>query len=150
MYKNLRLILGDQLNINHTWFKENDSETLYVIMEILPETGYVKHHIQKVVGFFLAMRQFSQILDSQCFKVKYFQLNDADNAQSFEKNILNLIQKQGIKSFQYQLPDEYRLDVLLKDFAQKLQNTEGVSTTVFDTEHFLSTRDDLATVFKGK
>jgi deoxyribodipyrimidine photolyase-related protein len=48
MYKNLRLILGDQLNINHSWFKENDGETLYVIMEILPETGYVKHHIQKV------------------------------------------------------------------------------------------------------
>jgi deoxyribodipyrimidine photolyase-related protein len=119
-------------------------------MEILPETGYVKHHVQKVVGFFLAMRSFTQTLENQDFKVKYIKLDDVDNAQSFEQNILNLIQKYSITHFEYQLPDEYRLDVLLKEFAQKLQNTEGVSTTVFDTEHFLSQRDDLATVFKGK
>jgi deoxyribodipyrimidine photolyase-related protein len=99
MYKNLRLILGDQLNINHTWFKENDGETLYVIMEILPETGYVKHHVQKVIGFLLAMRNFAQTLDNQRFTAKYFRLDDADNAQSFEENILGLIKKYNIKHF---------------------------------------------------
>jgi deoxyribodipyrimidine photolyase-related protein len=148
--KKLRLILGDQLNINHSWFKEKDPDTSYVLMEILPETQYVKHHIQKVVGFFLAMREFAQTLENQAFKVKYFKLNDTDNAQSFEQNILDLIKKNSITHFEYQLPDEYRLDVLLKNFAQKLHDTEGVNTTVFDTEHFLSKRDDLATLFKGK
>jgi deoxyribodipyrimidine photolyase-like uncharacterized protein len=29
----LRLILGDQLNINHSWFKENNSKNTYVMME---------------------------------------------------------------------------------------------------------------------
>jgi deoxyribodipyrimidine photolyase-related protein len=150
MYKNLRLILGDQLNTNHSWFRENDGETLYVSMEILPETGYVKHHIQKVIGFFLAMRNFTQSLDNQGFATKHFRLDDADNAQSFEQNMLNLMQKHGVKNFAYQLPDEYRLDVLLKDFSKKIKEENGIETTVFDTEHFLSTRDDLATVFKGK
>jgi deoxyribodipyrimidine photolyase-related protein len=148
--KKLRLILGDQLNINHSWFKEKDPDTSYVLMEILPETQYVKHHIQKVVGFFLAMRNFAQHIESQGFNVRYFKLDDADNAQSFEQNILNLIKKNSTTHFEYQLPDEYRLDVLLKNFAQKLYDTEGVHTTVFDTEHFLSKRDDLATLFKGK
>ena len=150
MYKKLRLILGDQLNINHSWYKEKDSETLYVLMEIKAEQEYVKHHIQKVIGFFLAMRSFSQAIEKQGFTLKYFKLDDADNAQSFEVNISNLMEKYGIKQFEYQLPDEYRLDDLLKNFALKLQNTEGVQTEVFDTEHFLSLREDLATLFKGK
>lgn len=46
-YKMLRLILGDQLNKNRSWFKNPDSQTPDVIMEIRPETDYVRHHIQK-------------------------------------------------------------------------------------------------------
>ncbi len=148
--QNLRLILGDQLNIHHSWFEENDGQTLYIMMEILPETDYVKHHIQKVIGFFLAMRQFATQLEEKGFTVAYFRLDDTQNAQSFETNILNLIKKYGIKNFAYQLPDEYRLDVLLTDFAEKIKNTAGVATTIFDTEHFLSSRGDLAETFKGK
>lgn len=150
MYKKLRLILGDQLNINHSWFTQKDAETLYVLMEVKTEQDYVAHHIQKVIGFFLAMRAFAQNIDNQGFSVKYFKLDDADNGQNFEENLSHLIQKYGIKRFEYQLPDEYRLDVLLKNFALKLQHTEGVQTQVFDTEHFLSSREDLATLFKGK
>ncbi len=152
MYKKLRLILGDQLNINHSWFEEKDAETLYVLMEIKTEQVYVKHHIQKVIGFFLAMRSFAQTIENQGFAVKYFKLDAVDNAQSFQRNILNLIQRNGIQTFEYQLPDEYRLDVLLKNIQPPKSPKGGLSFTVkaFDTEHFLSTRDDLATLFKGK
>jgi deoxyribodipyrimidine photolyase-related protein len=158
-YKKIRLILGDQLNENHSWFKENDPETLYVLMEILTETGYVKHHIQKVVGFFLAMQNFSQNLTNQGFATKYFQLNDADNLQSFELNIVELIKKYNINCFEYQLPDEYRLDVELKNLGEKLKNSteKGIYTegspfvvNVVDSEHFLNSRGDLGEMFKGK
>ena len=54
----LRLILGDQLNINHSWFKTVDDAVTYVIMEVRTETDYAHHHIQKIVGFFSAMRAF--------------------------------------------------------------------------------------------
>jgi deoxyribodipyrimidine photolyase-related protein len=151
-YKKLRLILGDQLNENHSWFKENDAETLYVLMEIVPEATYVKHHIQKVIGFFLAMRHFAENLENQGHKVKYFRLDASDNQQSFEKNIAHLVQKHAVKSFDYQLPDEYRLDYELKKFAENLKITEGSDFTinVSDTEHFLSSRTELADLFKGK
>lgn len=33
-YSRLRLILGGQLNASHAWFKEQDSNTLYVIAEL--------------------------------------------------------------------------------------------------------------------
>ena len=50
-HKTLRLILGDQLNENHSWFKHPDKNVTYVLMEIRQETDYVAHHIQKVAAF---------------------------------------------------------------------------------------------------
>ena len=52
MSKTLRLLLGDQLNIQHSWFSSLDDSVTYVMMEIRTETDYATHHIQKVVGFF--------------------------------------------------------------------------------------------------
>ena len=47
----LKLILGDQLNLQHSWFKEVDSREVFVLMEMRQETDYAPHHIQKVVAF---------------------------------------------------------------------------------------------------
>ena len=60
--KTLRLILGDQLNINHSWFKKVDDSVTYVMMEIRSETDYAQHHIQKVIGIFAAMQEFANDL----------------------------------------------------------------------------------------
>ena len=60
--KILRLILGDQLNQKHSWFKKPENSVTYVLMEIRQETDYVKHHVQKVVAFFAAMRDFAERL----------------------------------------------------------------------------------------
>lgn len=62
MQKKLRLILGYQLNSKHSWFLEINPNTTYVLMEIKTETDYATHHIQKVVGFFVAMRNFANEL----------------------------------------------------------------------------------------
>jgi deoxyribodipyrimidine photolyase-related protein len=145
----LRLLLGDQLNHRHSWFSDVRSDVTYVMMEILPETAYVRHHVQKVVGFFLAMRHFAQHLQSQGHNVRYFCLDAPDNLQSFEKNIRAQIAETGATTFEYLLPDEWRLDDLLKKFAVDLEN-EGLTTAAADTEHFLSTRTDLQELFKGK
>jgi len=56
--KKLRLILGDQLNINHSWFKKADPNVVYCLFEMRQETDYVKHHIQKVAGFFFSDEKF--------------------------------------------------------------------------------------------
>ena len=45
----------------------------------------------------------------------YMHLNDEDNLQSFEKNIQSLIAKDNFTHFEYQLPDEFRVDVVLKE-----------------------------------
>ena len=61
-FDTLRLILGDQLNREHSWFQQPNENTLYVMAELAQETGYVKHHVQKICAFFAAMRAFAQEL----------------------------------------------------------------------------------------
>ena len=146
MPKTLRLILGDQLNEQHSWFKNIDSDISYVLMEILPETQYVRHHIQKIIGFFLAMRTFCTQMQQKGHQVIYFKLDQEDNAQEFESNISQLINAHKFEKFEYLLPDEYRLDNLLKEICHNMK----IPTEAFDTEHFLSKREDLSIFFRSK
>jgi deoxyribodipyrimidine photolyase-related protein len=146
MSKTLRLILGDQLNSNHSWFNTVDDSVTYVMMEIRSETDYVKHHIQKVIGIFSAMRYFNYILNSKKHKVIYIYLNDNNNLQSFENNIKNLISEHNFTHFEYQLPDEYRVDLDLKNLCK----TISISNAVVDSEHFYTTRNELGDFFEGK
>ncbi|MCH7414848.1 cryptochrome/photolyase family protein [Belliella sp. R4-6] len=146
MSKILRLILGDQLNINHSWFKEVKPEVTYVLMEMKQETDYVVHHIQKVVAFFLAMRNFSEALSDLGHQVIYLTLDNNSNQQDLSKNIKYLLSENEFDKFQYQLPDEYRLDKQLLEICKELE----VEASCFDTEHFLTSRDFLKDFFKGK
>ncbi|MBU3713740.1 MAG: cryptochrome/photolyase family protein [Ferruginibacter sp.] len=144
--KTLRLILGDQLNINHSWFKSVDDSVTYVLMEIRSETDYATHHIQKVIGFFAAMRDFAKELQQLNHHVIYIKLNDKNNLQRFDKNCLFLIEQYNFTKFEYQLPDEYRLDLHLKSFANEL----SIPFTVYDSEHFYTSRNELGDLFAGK
>jgi len=144
--KTLRLIFGDQLNIKHSWFKNTNDDVLYCMFEMRQETDYVKHHIQKVIGFFAAMRQFSQDLKSNGHNVIYFKINDEENTQSLTENLSKLIEQHTIECFEYIHPDEYRLDKQLKTFCKD----QDIKTETISAEHFYTERDDLKHFFKGK
>lgn len=146
MHKTLRLILGDQLNINHSWYQTVNNSITYVLMEVQSETNYVTHHIQKIAAFFSAMRNFASELENNKHNIIYIQLSDSNNLHTFDKNLRKLIQDHNFNRFEYQLPDEYRLDVLLKKFCQSI----SIPTSCSDSEHFLSTRNELGDFFKGK
>jgi deoxyribodipyrimidine photolyase-related protein len=115
-------------------------------MEILPETEYVTHHIQKVVGFFSAMRSFANYLSGKRHNVKYFKLDDPENQQSFEKNIVGLFKNRKFDKFEYMQPDEYRLDRLISKFIRK----QKMAFEVFSTEHFLASRNEVEDLFKDR
>lgn len=142
----IRLLLGDQLNPEHSWFQQTDDQVLYVLMEVRQETDYVQHHIQKVVGIFAAMRRFAQHLTERGHRVHYLTLDHSDNTQSIPENINKIIQQTGAKKFEYLLPDEYRLDEQLKSFCEQL----AIETDVSDTEHFYTTRYEVKNFFSGK
>lgn len=144
--KTLRLILGDQLNINHSWLAAVDDTVLYTMMELRSETDYANHHIQKILGFFGAMRKFADQLKEAGHQVLYIRLGDVYNLQSFEANIKAIFSDQSITKFEYQLPDEYRVDILLS----VLCNNLSIPYQTYDTEHFYTHRHELGDLFKGK
>ena len=144
--KKLRLILGDQLNKNHSWFNTVDDDVTYIMAEMRQETDYVKHHIQKVVAFFLAMRNFSEELSEKGHQFIYLRISDAENPHTLEGIISKYIDATQAQKLEYLLPDEFRLDEQLKSICNKLE----IPTEAFDTEHFYTTRYELKDFFYGK
>ncbi|MFQ3577114.1 MAG: cryptochrome/photolyase family protein, partial [Cytophagales bacterium] len=142
----LKLILGDQLNIQHSWFSKNNPESVYVMMEVKEETTYVKHHIQKIVAFFLAMRQFAQELVKRGHEVIYYKFDDPENFGSFEENLTQIINNKNIFMFEYQQPDEYRVQKNI----EKWLSTVKIEYKKYETEHFLITPQEFSSIFKGK
>jgi len=144
--KKLRLILGDQLNHKHSWYDATNKDTLYFLAEMRQETDYVTHHIQKIVAFFASMRNFYQYLKDNGHQVIYYEIDAEENKQNLVENLQQLIKKYEVEKFEYQLPDEYRLDKQLKDFCSDLK----IEFEVLDTEHFYTSRTELAQFYEGK
>ena len=142
----LRLLLGDQLNYEHSWYSNEQDDVCYFMAEMRQETDYTTHHIQKVVGFFQSMRNFASWLKNENLDVIYYELDQSNNKQDLVANLKNVIDEKKITKFEYQLPDEYRLDVQLRDFCAEL----SIETEVFDTEHFLTSRTEFSDFFLGK
>lgn len=110
------------------------------------ETDYTTHHVQKIIAFFLAMRAFADELRKSGHHVEYLFLDDLDNRQSLADNLRFLLEKYDCQRFEYQLPDEWRLDVQLLQFCEALT----IPTQAYDTEHFMSNRHELRDFFGKK
>ena len=149
MPKTLRLILGDQLNRQHSWFERVDPDVTYLLVESRSETDYAPHHIQKVVAFFVGMRQFAAVLRDVGHQVHYIRLDDQNNQPNISKAIELVLVEGSFKRFEWQLPDEYRLEAELQHLASIL-NGHGLTTGAIDSEHFLTKREAVAEHFKGK
>ncbi|OEE70014.1 deoxyribodipyrimidine photolyase [Enterovibrio norvegicus FF-33] len=143
-YSRLRLILGDQLNASHSWFREQDDDTLYVIAELHQEASYVPHHVQKVCAFFAAMSAFAQALQHAGHRVLHLTLDDTAPFADLPTLLTHLFEKHGVSAFEYQLPDEYRLRLQLAEFA----NTANVEGSAVETEHFYLSEQQLRRDFQ--
>ncbi|MCC5487720.1 cryptochrome/photolyase family protein [Vibrio lentus] len=141
-FKTVRLVLGDQLNIQHSWFQQVDDDVIYIIAELKQETDYVASHIQKVAAFFSAMGYFSDELKQQGHQVLHLTLDDTTQFENLDALLQHYVHEFAAEKFEYQRPDEYRL---LQQLA-KLKLT-GVTKGCSDSEHFLFPFDEIETQF---
>ena len=142
----LRLILGDQLDPQHDWFAHCDPGVVYVLMEVRQETDYVRHHAQKLIAVFAAMRDFARRLRAAGHRVDYLAIDDPDNRQSLPANLEMLLARHGARRFEYQAPDEWRLDRQLAGWAETLP----IPADMVDSGHFYTQRDEAARLFAGR
>ncbi len=136
----VRLVLGDQLNPDHSWFRSIDSGVVYVLLELRQETDYVRHHVQKVLAIFAAMSRFAAGLRDTGHRVVHRTLDEPLAGADLPAMLRGLAASLGASAVEYQEPDEYRLQAQLTDAFGP-----GV-----DSEHFLYPRDGVARVFAGK
>lgn len=79
----LRLVLGDQLSDNLSALADADLARDQVLMvESRVEATAWKHHKQKLVIVWSAMRQFAERLRARGFDVRYVALEDPGNTGS--------------------------------------------------------------------
>lgn len=142
----LRLVLGDQLNAAHSWFRAPRADVLHVMMEVRSETDYVRHHAQKVLAIFAAMRAFAAALQAAGHRVRYLKIGDADNRQSFAANLAQVAAECGATRFERMEADEWRVERLLDEAAHAL----ALPHAVVGSEHFLAERAELAQRFAAK
>jgi deoxyribodipyrimidine photolyase-related protein len=145
----LRLILGDQLNPDHSWYRQVDEDVVHVLMEVKQETSYVLHHAQKVLAIFAAMRDFAEHLRVQGHRVRYIAIDHPSNRQAIAANLDALIAHHQADRVAYQAPDEWRLDEELAQWAQA-KRAQGLTVEMADTEHFLTARGEAAELFAGR
>lgn len=141
----LRLILGDQLNPEHSWFAHRERVVHYAMMEVRQETDYVLHHAQKIIAIFAAMRRFAAILRKAGHHVHYLTIDDPKNEHSIPANLDALIAQHRIDRFEYQAPDEWRLDGQLAQYAKALP----IESAMVDTEHFYTARTETEDYFNA-
>ncbi|ALS94227.1 cryptochrome/photolyase family protein [Xanthomonas oryzae] len=141
----LRLILGDQLNPQHSWFATRDAGVVYVLMEVRQETDYVLHHAQKVLAIFAAMRAFAAGLRRDGHRVRYVTIDNASNRQWIPHNLEALMAHYRADRLDYQAPDEWRLDEALQHWSA----AQPFATRMVDSEHFLTARNEVAACFRA-
>ncbi len=155
-YKTLRLILGDQLNAEHSWFTSKDPEVLYIIAELHQEQHYVKHHIQKTCAFFKSMQNFAKALEKAGHHVLHLTLDDSAQYKTLNELLISIATHHECTDIHYQRPDEYRLSQQFDELAGQLSNQAPTSAdnhhpitlTCFDTEHFILPFEDIPKYFK--
>ncbi len=140
----LRLILGDQLDINHSWFEQKDPACAYLIAELKQEQEYTTHHIQKTCAFFLSMQHFANALATKGHQVIYLTLDETKNHQTLVDLLISMIKQHNIGYFDYQRPDEYRLLQQLDQF-----RPENITVSRHESEHFLLPYPDIRKEFKA-
>ncbi|MCB5163081.1 cryptochrome/photolyase family protein [Marinomonas algarum] len=149
-YHTLRVLLGDQLNAAHSWFRQKDDGVLYLIAELHPEATYVTHHVQKLCAFFLAMEGFANALEKAGHAVSYLTLDETKRdtqPQSHEEVILSVAAQHQITHIELQQPDEYRVQ---QHYQEMMARASGLTFSLVDSEHFLLPFDDIPRYFKPK
>lgn len=140
----MRLILGDQLNSQHSWFKQADDNVLYIIAELKQEASYVRHHIQKLAAFFLAMQHFAEALKAQGHHVLHLNLDDTAEFANLNGLITELVKRFSATAFHFQQPDEYRLRQQL----HMLALADGIAASEWPNEHFFLPFEEITQTIK--
>ncbi|MCA0964460.1 cryptochrome/photolyase family protein [Salipiger bermudensis] len=141
MTETLRLVLGDQLTRSLSALSDLDAETdVVLLVEVGDETGYVRHHPQKIALILSAMRHFAEDLREKGVTVEYVKLDDADNTHSFSDELDRAVKRLKPKRVVATEPGEWRVWEMMRDWESDL----GLPVEIREDDRFYCSRAEFA------
>jgi len=134
----LRLVLGDQLTEGLSALRDLDPAADVVLMaEVREEATYVKHHKQKLVLVFAAMRKFAARLTARGIVVRYVRIDDPDSSGSVAGELDRALADGGYGRVVLTECGEWRLAARLDAFRE----TAGVPVEARPDDRFICSHD---------
>ena len=147
MTKALRLVLGDQLNINISSLADYEHETdLVMICEVNEEATYVKHHKKKIAFIFSAMRHFGAELKNNGYTVEYSRIDDRDNTGNFFGEVKRCLKKYNFDKIVVTEASEYRCLKEIKSWSKQL----NCEVEILEDDRFLSSKNNFIDWAQGR
>ena len=120
----LRIVLGDQLTRSISSLRGYEPGDVVLMMEVLEEATYVRHHKQKLTFIFSAMRHFAEGLRREGFNVDYVKLDDPANTGTFTSELQRAIARHAPTSIVVTEPGEWRVLEMMKTWDAEIREDE--------------------------
>ncbi|MCZ8181591.1 MAG: cryptochrome/photolyase family protein [Beijerinckiaceae bacterium] len=117
----LVLLLGDQLTRSISALEGFDPARDRILMaEVASEATYVRHHKQKLVMVFSAMRHFAESLRAEGLVVDYWRIEDPGNPGSLDAALRLAVDQHRPDAVTLTEPGEWRVLEMMRDWAETL------------------------------
>ena len=122
LVNDLVLVLGDQLTERISSLEAADKSKDRVLMvEVMQEATYVRHHKKKIAFVFSAMRHFAKRLRDEGWQVDYVYLDDPLNTGTFSGEIKRHVTVHKPKRVVVTEPGEWRVKQAMKSWEHDLR-----------------------------
>jgi deoxyribodipyrimidine photolyase-related protein len=125
----LRIVLGDQLSRGLSSLRDYMPGDTVLMMEVVEEATYVKHHKQKLVLILAAMRHFAEELRHHGFTVDYVRLDDPANTGSFTGEVQRAVARHTPSRLVVTEPGEWRVSEMMKGWNAEILSDDRFFAT---------------------
>ncbi|WP_439530393.1 cryptochrome/photolyase family protein [Pannonibacter sp.] len=141
------LVLGDQLSLGLSSLRRADrAQDVVLMVEVMEEATYVRHHKKKIAFILSAMRHFAKTLQSEGWTVDYVRLDDPLNTGSFTGEIGRAVARHRADQVVMTEPGEWRV----LDAAQAWPTSFGVTLDLLTDDRFICSVAEFRAWAKGR
>ena len=141
----LVLLLGDQLSPDMSSLRAAPNAPV-LMAELADEANYVRHHKQKIVLVFAAMRHFAQQLAEKGRETIYHQYDAQAAIRSFADAVAAEIDRRGVTQLFVTEPGEYRLLAEMRQWAARF----NIGVDILPDTRFIASHADFDEWAQGR
>ncbi|MFY7744560.1 MAG: cryptochrome/photolyase family protein [Erythrobacter sp.] len=140
-------VLGDQLSHSLSSLEGlTPHESIVLMMEVWDEATYVKHHKQKIVLIFAAMRHFAEELRAGGWQVDYVRLDDPENTGSFTGEVARAVGRHAPSQVRVTESGEWRVHQAMLEWEGRLP----CPVTILPDTRFIASQADFRRFADGR